>query len=94
LTGTSSDIKVSVARLDAFADSAPSEIRADMRTIARGYGDFVKVMADASYDPSSGQPPGAAVIAQLQVATGKLQAPDFQAASARVSAWFRDKCGK
>jgi hypothetical protein len=50
-------------------------------------------MKEAGYDPSSGQPPSAEVLAAMQAASVELQDADFVAASARVSAWFQSNCG-
>jgi hypothetical protein len=93
MSGGAGDLSTSLAQLQAFADKAPEEIRADLITVYQGYGDFVAAMQAAGYDPSSGQPPPPEAIAAMEQATQTFQDPDFQAASDRVSAWFATNCG-
>jgi hypothetical protein len=92
LAGTTAGINASVDQFQAFADAAPSEIKGDLRTVADGYADFVKVLADANYNPASGQAPSPEVQAQIESASKKLEASDFQEAAARVTAWFQAGC--
>jgi len=93
MSGEAGDLSTSLDQLKAFAEAAPEEIRADLLLVYQGYGDFMGAMQDAGYDPSSGQPPSAEVIAAMQAASVKLQSADFVAASGRVSAWFKSNCG-
>jgi hypothetical protein len=93
MSGEAGDLSQSLAQLQAFAEAAPEEIRADLLLIYQGYGEFMAAMQDAGYDPSSGEPPPPEAIAAMQQATTKLQDPDFTAASDRVSAWFAENCG-
>ena len=92
LAGTSASIDASVDQFQAFADAAPSEIKDDLETVADGYADFVKVLSDANYNPASGQAPSPEVQAQIESASEKLEASDFQEAAARVTAWFQAGC--
>ena len=57
-----------------------------------GYSDFVKVLADANYNPASGQAPSPEVQAKIEAATEKLDTSDFQEAADRVTAWFQAGC--
>ena len=91
--GEAGDLNTSLDQLKAFAEAAPEEIRDDLLLVYQGYGDFMAAMQDAGYDPSSGEPPSAEVIAAMQAASVKLQSADFVAASDRVSAWFQSNCG-
>jgi hypothetical protein len=93
-SGTTAGLAGSVDAFKNFADSAPSEIRSDLKTIADGFSDFVKVLVDANISPASGQAPSAETSAKIQAAAEKLSTSDFTAASTRVTAWFTDKCGK
>jgi hypothetical protein len=93
MSGGAGDLSTSLDQLQAFAEAAPEEIRADLLLVYQGYGDFMAAMQDAGYDPSSGQPPSAEVIAAMQVASQKLADPEFHAASDRVNAWFAENCG-
>jgi hypothetical protein len=93
MSGGAADLSTSLAQLQAFAEAAPEEIRADLLLVYQGYGDFMAAMQDAGYDPSSGQPPSAEMIAAMQAASQKLSDPEFHAASDRVNAWFAENCG-
>lgn len=86
------DLGSSVEQLQAFADAAPEEIRADMQTVAEGYAAIVQALEDAGYDPTSGQPPTAEQIAALTAASEQLQSEEFQAAAERVNAYFEAGC--
>jgi hypothetical protein len=92
LSGTSEGFRSSVDRFKAFASSGPSEIRDDLETIADGYDDFVRVLADANINPGSGQTPTAEDSAEIQAAANALNNPAFQEATARVQAWFDSNC--
>ncbi len=93
MSGGAGDIQASLDELQAFADNAPDEIKSDMQTVAQGYAAFVKAMADAGYDPTSGQPPSAEAIAAIQAAAASLDTTDFRTASKHVSDWFQTNCG-
>ncbi|MGZ8650952.1 MAG: hypothetical protein ACXWX5_02115 [Actinomycetota bacterium] len=93
MSGEAGDLSTSLAQLQAFAEAAPEEIKADLMTVYQGYGAFVQAMQDAGYDPSSGQPPPPEAIAAMQQATQLLDDADFKAASDRVQAWFAENCG-
>jgi hypothetical protein len=93
MSGEAGDLSTSLDQLQAFADAAPEEIKDDLLLVYQGYGAFQTAMQEAGYDPSSGEPPSADVIAAMQAASVKLQDADFVAASGRVSAWFQSNCG-
>ena len=93
MSGSAGDLDQSLAQLQAFAEAAPEEIRADLTLVYEGYGAFVAAMQGAGYDPSSGEAPSAEMIAAMEAASQKLNDPDFTAASERVSAWFATNCG-
>ena len=92
LSGTSESFRDSVDKFKAFASSGPSEIRGDLETIADGFDDFVKVLADANVNPGSGQTPTPEDSAKIQTAASALSASGFQEATARVQAWFTSNC--
>jgi hypothetical protein len=92
LSGTSQSFRDSVDKFKAFASSGPSEIRGELQTIAKGYDDFVQVLADANVNPGSGQTPTAEDSAKIQAAANALNTPSFQAAIARVQTWFTTNC--
>lgn len=94
LTGTNPDYARTITQLEAFANAAPSEIRADMGTVVGGYASIARVLADANYNPASGQPPSSAVLASLQTATESLDTQAFRGALDRVDNWFAQRCGR
>ena len=91
--GASADLKDSVDAFEAFADAAPSEIRADLEKVAEGYAEFIAVLADVNFDPNAGQLPSEEAMARLEAASEKFEDGDFAAAAERVSAWFDNECG-
>jgi hypothetical protein len=92
MTGGSPDLQASVDQLEAFAASAPEEIRDDMQTIAAAYATMMQAFADSGYDPASGQAPTPEQVAALQQATAAINTAEFQQASDNVSAWFEEQC--
>jgi hypothetical protein len=93
MSGSAGDLDQTLAQLQAFAEAAPEEIRADLMLVYEGYGEFMAAMKDSGYDPSSGMPPPPEAIAAMEAASQKLSDPEFTAASERVSAWFAANCG-
>jgi hypothetical protein len=93
MSGQAGDLNTSLAQLQAFAQAAPEEIRADLTLVYQRYSDFLAAMQDAGYDPSSSQPPTAEQIAAMEQASQVFQDADFQAASKRVDDWFKANCG-
>jgi hypothetical protein len=93
MSGSAGDLDQSLAQLQAFAEAAPEEIRADLMLVYEGYGAFLAAMEDAGYDPSSGEVPPPEAIAAMEAASQTLSDPEFTAASERVSAWFATNCG-
>jgi hypothetical protein len=93
ITGSSTDLRNAVEQLQAFADAAPDEIKDDMKTVVEGYANIIKVFTESGFDPASGQPPSAAVLAKLVAASGALSAANYQQAVQRVNTWFKDQCG-
>jgi hypothetical protein len=83
MSGGGGDVQNSVDQLQGFVDKAPDEIKGDLATVAAGYAGFTKAMADSGYDPSSGQPPSAEVIAAMQTVAA-VNTAEFKAASDRA----------
>ena len=92
MSGSAADLEQSIEQFQAFADVAPDEIRDDMQTLAEGYARIGQILADADFDPTSGQPPSADVIAQLEQASQELNTAEFTAAAEHVSAYFESGC--
>ncbi len=93
MSGSAGDLDTTLAQLQAFADAAPEEIRADLVLVYQGYGAFMTAIQDSGYDPSSGEVPSADAMAAMEAASATLDDPEFTAASDRVSAWFDANCG-
>lgn len=92
IAGDVPDLGTSVEELQAFAEAAPEEIRADLQTIAEGYASVMQVLQDAGFDPAGGEPPSAEVIAQITQAAAELETEDFRAALGRVEAYLQGGC--
>jgi hypothetical protein len=91
--GGGTDLDTSVEQLEAFAEAAPEEVRDDLVTIAEGYARVAEILAEADFDPTSGEAPPPEVIAQLEEVSQELDSEEFQAAVERVNAWFEQECG-
>jgi hypothetical protein len=92
MSGTSEDISASVDALQAFAASAPEEIRDDFTTVYEAYAAFIGALEDSGYDPASGAIPTAEQIAAIEAASQSLNDAEVAGASERVTAWFDDNC--
>jgi hypothetical protein len=92
MSGTSEDISASVDALQAFAASAPEEIRDDFTTVYEAYAAFIGALEDSGYDPASGAIPTAEQIAAIEAASQSLDDAEVAGASERVTAWFDDNC--
>ncbi|HEX7277445.1 MAG TPA: hypothetical protein VF244_08740 [Acidimicrobiales bacterium] len=93
-SGGSEDLEDSVEAFEAFAANAPSEIRDDLRTVAEGYAEFVEILADANFNPASGEAPSPETMARLEAASEQFDDSEFEAAAERVTAWFENECGE
>jgi hypothetical protein len=92
MSGSGGDLEQSIEAMQAFAAEAPEEIREDFQLLAEAYARMAQVLADSGYDPASGQPPSAEVMAALQEAGDELNSPELQEASERISAYFAAEC--
>lgn len=92
MSGTAEDISASVDALQAFAASAPEEIRDDFTTVYEAYAAFIGALEDSGYDPASGAIPTAEQIAAIEAASQSLDDAEVAGASERVTAWFDDNC--
>jgi hypothetical protein len=88
LTGASGDIKKQADIFQKFADKAPSEIRADVKTIA----DAFSKIAASGVTLKTGQVPSSDQLAKLQAAVKQIDQAKVTAASQRVSAWVQKNC--
>ncbi|MEO8422835.1 MAG: hypothetical protein ABI595_02855 [Actinomycetota bacterium] len=93
MSGEVGDLSTSVEQMEAFAATAPEEIRVDLATVAQAYSAYSAALEGSGWDPSSGEAPPPEVVAALTAAGQELQNADFVAASDRVQAWFAENCG-
>ena len=77
--------------LQALAAAAPSEIRADFRSIATAFDKFVHAYRSAGLKP--GQQPSAAQLSHIQAAMTSLSTPKLRAAEQHLDAWAQKNCG-
>jgi hypothetical protein len=85
-TPNSADIKKEAKVLDEFADKAPSEIKAEFKTVAA----FVDKVADIYGNVKPGQVPDAATLQKLQGL--QTDATKVSAAGQKIAAWAQKNC--
>ena len=88
----SSDTDTVAQRLQALADAAPSDIKADLQTIASAFSGYVKAIEDSGFDPNGLAAPTAAQIAALEKAAKAFSSAKFLQAAQRLGAWAQKKC--
>ena len=75
--------------MNALADKVDdSDTKDALHTLADAYGEFGNKVGDVDYDPTSGDPPPAAVISAIQVFANS----DFAQAAAKLSQFFAAGC--
>ena len=91
------DLKKSLAQVnkifDEAAKKAPNEIKADFKTLQKGFvaiADFYGKMGD---DPQALAQAMAKDPEAAQKAMGELSSPEFEAASSRITAYIEKVCG-
>ena len=90
MAGGAANLQQSIDQLDAFANAAPTEVRADLKTVAAGYAKVAKALKDSGY--TAGQTLSPAAIQAFQKASSELDNANFRAATDRVDAWFDKEC--
>lgn len=78
------------ADLQALADKAPDEIKADVETLAKWYADYGAKLKDIGIQ--AGQTPTPDQLQQLQAAIASFDQKEVTAASNRISAWAQKNC--
>lgn len=78
--------------LKALADVAPSDIKADLQTIATAFATFVQKAKDSGYDFSSGKTPSVAQIAALSSAAMVFNSQDLAQAERHLRTWEQQNC--
>jgi hypothetical protein len=90
--GGSDDLDDSVKQLSRFADDAPDEIKADMKVVAKAYGEFATAIVDADFE--AGKTPSPEQMAELQEIAASLDEDDFKDAADHVQDWLAEHCSK
>jgi hypothetical protein len=84
------DLDEAAELFDRLVDDAPSEIRADLATIAEFFTEYAAVLQDLDLEP--GQTPSAEDLQEIQAAFASIDQPELTAASDRLSAWADENC--
>ena len=71
------------------ADAAPSEIKADVATLADGFAEIYDRIGGVTYDPQSGQAPPKEYMSAFEV----FNDTKYQKASENLTKWFGSNCG-
>ncbi|HUF01791.1 MAG TPA: hypothetical protein VMN35_05140 [Gaiellaceae bacterium] len=87
---TGGDLDEASELFDRLVDKAPSEIRADLATIAGFFTEYAEVLRDL--DLESGQTPSAEDLQKIQAAFASIDQPELTAASERISTWAAANC--
>jgi len=91
-TGEGGDTEESLEQFEELADNAPDDIKDDLQTIADGLGEYYEALADAGFDPDSGEVPDASDIAALTELAESLNTEEMQEAGDNVNEWFEAGC--
>lgn len=86
------DLDKNVAAFQKYADSGPSDIRAELRIVADAYEAYVKAIVDSGWSPSSGKPPTQEQAAALSAAGEKIDDDSVKAAGDKISKYFDEQC--
>jgi hypothetical protein len=73
-----------------LVEKAPSEIRADLATIAEFFTEYAEVLRGLDLQP--GETPSAEDLQEIQAAFASIDQPELTAASERISAWAEENC--
>ena len=87
---TGGDLDEVAERFAELVDKAPSEIRADLATIAEFFTEYAEVLRDLELQP--GEAPSAEDLQKIQAAFASIDQPELTAASERISTWAEENC--
>jgi hypothetical protein len=88
--GASGNLQSVAKEFQDFANSVPSEIKADVQTIAAAITKYASVLKTVHFTP--GQTPSTADLLKVQNALKSIDQPKLQAAEAHLEAWTRKNC--
>jgi ABC-type Zn uptake system ZnuABC Zn-binding protein ZnuA len=77
--------------LDALANAAPDDIKADFKTFADAFKQFAKAYGDVKLKP--GETPSAEQIAKLTELSKSFNTAKLQQATQHLAAWGQSHCG-
>jgi hypothetical protein len=90
LSGTDPDAETTQNLLDAYAEEAPEEIRADFEVIADAYGKMAEALEDVQVSP--GETPDAEATAKLQEIVSSLDTAELEQANTNITNWVNTNC--
>ena len=90
-TGATPGFADFAGQLEAMADAAPAEIKADLEVLAREFGAFYQALAEIGL--VAGATPTPEQIEQLNALSEQIDEDALDDASANIEAWFEDNCG-
>ena len=87
-----SDIETTASQLQALADAAPSDIKADLQTIASAFAGYVQAIKDSGYEPGSFTAPTEAQIAAFERGVKSFTTAKVTQAAQRLVEWQQKHC--
>lgn len=90
LSGTDPDAGTTKNLLDAYADEAPEEIRADFQVIAEAYGKMAEALEDVAVP--AGETPDPEAAAKLQEIVASIDTAELTTANANITTWVEMNC--
>jgi len=87
---TGDDLSESSEAFTEFAESAPDEIRDDLRIMADTYAAYVEALEDIGL--SAGETPSAEQAAEFQQALASIDLEEYSAATQRFTTWAASNC--
>jgi hypothetical protein len=91
LAGTGSfDVEQTRRTIDAYAETAPEEIRGDFRVVAEAYAKIADALGDIKIAP--GETPSPEALQRLQEVASELDQEAVTTANTNITAWVAKNC--
>jgi hypothetical protein len=90
--GTQATFQAEARDLQAFADAAPSNVKADFQTFATAFSSYLQALHKAGYNIGSMKVPTAAQITALTNAAKMLDTAKMKTAEQHLRAWVQNNC--
>lgn len=90
--GGSSSPQTAAQELQALANAAPSDIRADLQTVAGAFTSYIQAVQNSGYKLGSNTPPTAAQLAALVSAAKVFNTPKLRQAEQHLTTWETQNC--